>query len=166
MGVGGQIWMSTGNLAPQSYRATWGVLLGSLFKKEFAIWLQKIQLADSAWICKQRLHSSWAFCRFLREECGRGTRFGISAHSESPIVSYFAPKPLGQIEIWQITISVWDCLFSLKADLDCSLKAFVLLDKNITLLTPVQSLLPRDTTYTQSLLTSIIMTIWKQNTVT
>ena len=32
------------------------------------------------------------FCRFLHEECSRGNRFGISAHSESPIVGYFAPK--------------------------------------------------------------------------
>ena len=153
MGVGGQIWISTDNLAPHPYRATWEVLLGSLFKSLLSGCKKCSWLAVSnynAWICKQTLHSSWAFCWFLREECGRGTTFGIFAHSESPIVGYFAPKPP-----WPDR-NLADHYLSLRLSLffegrsGLQPEGFVLLDKNLTLLTPVQSLLPRDTTYNHS----------------
>lgn len=85
-------------------------------------------------------------------------RSGISVQYESFLMGNFAPKSLCPDENLTDLYPSLRLFFSQNSDLDCSLEAFPgpLPTKFLTYLTPIQELLPRETTYTWSLL----ITLW------
>lgn len=150
--------MNEHSLALQHYVATWRVPLISI--QERVCYLA----ARSAvgWQCPTTMS------KFLNQDyiispasdehsMAEILRSGISVQYESFLMSNFVPKSLWPDKNLTDLYPSLILFFSQNTDLNCSLEAFPgpLPTKSLADLTPIQELLPRETTYTRSLLITL-----------